>query len=92
MPQNVLALITFPNGYYSAVTAALDQVASEVLGHSFQGRTSDIPLHFPDALVREITNDSTMSIKLFFTVVQQPILDEWRNAPLLCAYGGMGGL
>jgi len=92
MPQNVLAFIPFPNGYYRAVTAALDQVAPEVLGHPFQGCPPDIPLHFPDALVRKITNDSTMSVKLFFTVVQQPILDDWRNAPLLCAYGGMGGL
>jgi len=83
VPQNVLVLISFSNGYYRAVTATLDQIAPEVLGHSFQRCPPDIPLHLPDALLREITNDPAVSVELLFPVVQQPVLYQWWDTPLL---------
>ena len=83
MAPDVFISVAFADRDDGAAIAALHQIATQKLGHSFQRGLADVPFHFADAVRREIANDTAMAVKHFFAVVQQPGADQWRDATLL---------
>jgi hypothetical protein len=85
MTPDVLFLVPLANSDNCAIARALHQVAPQEFGHSFEGSSADFSLHHSNAVRREATHNTAMTVVDFFTVVQQPSADKRGDAPLLGA-------
>jgi hypothetical protein len=83
MTPDVLFLVPLANSDNSAIAGALYQVAPQEFGHSFEGSSANFSLHHSNAVRREATHNTAMTVVDFFTVVQQPSADKRGDASLL---------
>lgn len=83
MTPDVLFLVPLANSDNSAITRALHQVATHEFGHSFEGSSANFSLHHSNAVWREASNNTAMTVVDFFSVVQQPSADKRGNSSLL---------
>ena len=63
--------------------AALDEVRTEVLSEFSDYPPAEATFHDSHAAVAEVTPHGTSSIMAFFSVLEQPLLNEGRYAALL---------
>ena len=84
MAPDVFVPVAFADRDDGTAIAALHQVATQKLGHSFQRGLADLPLHSADAVGREIADDATMAVKHFFAVVSSSQLLINGGMPRCC--------